>query len=237
MRKLLLPAGAALIGAASLVTLPLMAADHRDSPQVTANEIADVDDVFAWMSPDAQNLNLVMTIGRAVPAGFQFAPGTNYVFRVTSQDSFGAPGALTTDVSCTFDQAQNASCNVGGVSVTGDASAEAGLASSNGMLRVFAGQRNDPFFFNLSGFRATANAVARAVPDLIAADAIGPEGCPALDAATSQALVTQLQSEPDGSPAVDDFANSNILALVLQVDKSLVNSGGDVLGASAFTTQ
>lgn len=234
MRKLLITGGAgALLALAGLASWPSMAADHRDSPQATANPMADIDDVFAWTDASAQHLNLVMTLGRAVPADFRFIESVDYVFRISSQGEFGqaSPAPSFTDVVCSFTAAQVATCEVGNVSVTGDASDEQGIADASNQLRVFAGQRNDPFFFNLNGFRATAEAVTMAAPNLQFDD----EGCPMLDSGTSNMLVTQLASEPDGSPAVDDFANSNILALVLQVDVGLVNDGGDILGVSGFT--
>jgi hypothetical protein len=55
-----------------------------------------------------------------------------------------------------------------------------------------------------------------------------PAGCPAVDEATFQALVTQLQKNGDGSDAKDDFAGKNVRFLVLQVDKSVVASGGPI---------
>lgn len=234
MRKLLITSGAgALLAVAGLATWPSMAADHRDSPLATANPMADIDDVFAWTDADAQNLNLVMTLGRDVPADFQFIESVEYVFRISSQQAFGqtTPAPTFTDVVCSFNAAQVATCEVGDVTVTGDASDEQGIADDENQLRVFAGQRNDPFFFNLSGFRATAEAVTAAAPDLM----FDGDGCPMVDSDTSQALVTQLASEPDGSPGMDDFANSNILALVLQVNVGLVNDGGAILGVSGFT--
>ena len=38
------------------------ASDHLDSPTVIADPRTDIGDVYAWMSPDHQKLNLVMTI-------------------------------------------------------------------------------------------------------------------------------------------------------------------------------
>ena len=208
-----------------------LAADHLESPLVRANALADIDDVFTWMSPDAQRVNLVMTVAFDVAPNAQFSDSVEYIFRTNSQSSFGATPSPNRDVTCTFDASQAVTCTVAGVSVTGDASSPAGLTDSSGRLQVFAGARNDPFFFNFTGFRATAEAVANAASSLTFDDA----GCPALDMATSNALVTQLQTEPGGGPAVDDFAGMNVLALVVSVDKSLLTARGPVLGVSGIT--
>lgn len=233
MRKLLLNGGAALIASTSFIAWPLMAADHVDSPQATANPTADIDDVFAWMSPDTNNVNLVMTIGRDVGPNFQFSDAVEYIFRVRSRSGLlASEGIVTTDVRCTFTVSQQVTCTAGDASIQASAAvagSEAG--ANNGQLRVFAGQRNDPFFFNLSGFRATAETVTMAAGDLNFDDA----GCPLLDSATSNALVTQLQSEPDGSAGQDDFEGFNVQALVLQVNTNLLNAGGSILGVSGFT--
>src|SRR5262245_27962013 len=41
-----------------------VAADHADGPRASADPSADITDVFAWMSPDAGRLNLVMDLVR-----------------------------------------------------------------------------------------------------------------------------------------------------------------------------
>ncbi|MBR9814197.1 DUF4331 domain-containing protein [bacterium] len=215
------------------VTGPTLAADHLDSPIAQDNALADIDDVYSWMSPDAQRVNLVMTVAFDVSPSAQFSNAVEYIFRTSSQDTYEIAGAAdaTQDVTCTFDGAQNVTCTVGAVTVTGDASSETGITDGSGSVRVFAGARNDPFFFNFSGFRATAEAVANAAGSL----EFDAAGCPTLDMETSNALVTQLQTEPDGDPAIDDFGGMNVLALVVSVDKALLTAGGPIVGVSGFT--
>ena len=115
--------------------------------------------------------------------------------------------------------------------VQGDPSNPAGISNDDGTLRVFAGLRNDPFFFNLAGFRETARTVTAAAGSLTFDGA----GCPALDDATASALVTQLKTAPGGGPAVDSFAGFNVLALVVVVDKDLVTQNGPIVSVSAST--
>lgn len=115
--------------------------------------------------------------------------------------------------------------------MSGDASQAAGLSSADGKVKVFAGLRADPFFFNLDGFKATVADVEQATGSLTFNDA----GCPTLDTATSTALVNQLKSSPDGGAPQNFFAPLNALAIVVSVDKSLVTKGGATVSAWAAT--
>lgn len=230
MKRIIAGLTAALIG---LIAAPTWAADHRDGPGVKADIAADINDVFAWMSPDAARVNLVMTVFPFASAEARFSDTVQYVFHTSSADAFGGTAAPELNVICTFDAAQVITCRAGATSVSGDASASAGIASEDGRLRVFAGRRNDPFFFNLNGFQRTTRLVVAAAGDLTFDEA----GCPALDEATSTALVTQLQTEPDGSPATDEFAGANGLAIVVSVDKALLNGGGPILAVWGSTNR
>lgn len=226
-------AAAALL--AQLASLTAYAADHRDGPGVRADPAADINDVFAWMAPDASRVYLVMTVFPFAPAEARFSDSVQYVFHTASGPAFGQIGATEVNLICTFTAAQQIACRVGDSDTvaTGDASDPAGLASSDGRLRVFAGRRNDPFFFNLNGFQRATRIVAGAAGGLT----FDPAGCPAVDAATSQTLVTQLRTEPDGAPATDEFAGANGLALVAAVDKALLTGGGPILAVWASTNR
>src|SRR5499427_9836534 len=201
-------------------------ADHIDGPAASADPAADITDVFAWMSPDAQQVFLVMDLVRNATTASQFSNSVQYVFHTTSRPSFGVPPSPEVTLICTFNQAQIIQCWAGNEEcVTGDANIVDGIVSDDGKLRVFAGLRNDPFFFNLAGFRETARIVAGAAASL----QFDPAGCPLLDAATSAALVTQLRTAPGGGPAVNNFDRFNVLAIVIAIDKSLVTKNGPIL--------
>lgn len=200
-------------------TLPLRAADHVDGPAVSADPAADIADIFAWTTPDAESVNLVLTIPAAV-----FSDAVQYAFRIESARAYGQAG-VSTDVICTFNAMQRVQCWVGDDDyVTGDASSEIGLTSTSGLVKVFAGSRDDPFFFNSTGFNAVRTTVRDVAGDLTFDDA----GCPVLDAATSQALIEQL------STGTNTFVGS-ILALVVQVDQRLVTEGGDIIAVWGST--
>jgi hypothetical protein len=208
------------------------AADHIDGPQASADPAADITDAFAWMTPDADKVILVMDLTRNADVGSRFSDSVQYVFHTTSQASFGGTPSADVPVICQFDPQQRIECWAdGGSYVTGDAGTPSGIVSRDGKLRVFAGLRNDPFFFNLPGFRATARIVTGAASSLT----FDAAGCPAVDSATSTALVTQLKSAPDGGPPLDGFANFNVIAIVLEVDKSILTQNGPILSVATAT--
>lgn len=220
----------ALLVALALLTAPAVAraADHEDSPATLNDPTTDFGDVIAWMSPDAQELNLLASVVRRATATSRFSDAAQYVFHTQSSEQFGGDQAGEVNVICTFEgtDVQTISCWAGDESyVTGDASDPDGLVSDDGKLRVFAGLRNDAFFFNSAGFNETRRLVREAAPGLD----FDAAGCPAVDQATSQALVTQLMSGAMGAPAADAFANANILVLAVAVDKSIVTPGGPIV--------
>lgn len=233
MRRYVLITAAALLLSASSGG----AADHTDGPAASADPAADITDVFAWMSPAADRVYLVMNLVRNADVGSRFSDQVQYVFHTTSQSSFGAAASPEVNVICTFDAAQVIQCWAGNSEyVSGDASDPRGIQSDSGRLRVFAGLRQDPFFFNLRGFQAVGAAVAGAIQTGgLSADAAG---CPALDQATASALVTQLQTAPDGGPARDDFLGFNVLSIVASVDKTvLAGASSPILGVWASTNR
>lgn len=224
-----------LLAALFLTGVPLArAADHADGPRATVDPAADITDVFAWMSADASHVNLVMNVFPSATTSSKFSDAIQYVFHLGSRVAFSnaATTEAHTDIICTFDSAQKASCWVGTAAyVTGDASTTNGVTSTDGKLKVFAGLRNDPFFFNLDGFKATAAAVAAAASGL----SVDAAGCPALDTSTATALVNQLKTAPGGGTAVDHFVGKNVLSIVLSLDKTLVTQGGPVVSVWAAT--
>jgi Domain of unknown function (DUF4331) len=233
--KRVLAIGLGLGGAAAAlvaVTSMTRAADHRDAPdvQVAANIAADINDVYAWMTEDATKLNLAMTVFPAADDGAQFSDAVQYVFHVNSSKGFGMAQTETL-IMCTFAADQTLQCWAGDEYVTGDASAEKGLTSESGALKVFAGLRDDPFFFNLDGFNAAADIVrgAGAIPD---AD---EDGCPDVPGDVAGQIVTQLGTAPKGGKAIDFFAGLNTLAIVVQIDKELVTGGGPTLAVWGST--
>ena len=207
------------------------ASDHEAGPKVTAEPAAHVADVFAWMAPDGRHVNLVMDVFPSATASARFSDKVQYVFHTRSRATFTSATSVEENVICTFDAAQKISCWGGDSFVTGDASNPHGLASADGELLVFAGLRDDPFFFNASGFQAMTQAIAQSKLTLTT----DPAGCPTFDAATQAALLQQLQSDGSGGVATDALAGENVLALVVQVDKGLLTRGGSFVAVYGAT--
>jgi hypothetical protein len=244
----------------TIVTQTGHAADHLDAPTIkmAANHMADLNDVYVWMNGDATKVNLVMTVSPADDGTLNFGPSVQYVFHVTThpgadnQAAFPSAGTERR-VICTFASNTSAQCWVaeGSTSlgyISGDPSATTGITSADGKIKLFAGRRSDPFFFNLAGF-LTAQRIAEdacsggsamtpmACPGLL--PVVDMAGCPTLGASAA-AIAAQLGTTQSGAaypstlgpcPAgqADCFATFNTRAIVLQIDKTLLLGTGDHL--------
>lgn len=123
------------------------AADHRDSPLTTADPSADLNDVYLFMNPN--NPDELVTAQTVVPfANFnsRFSDAVEYRLHIDS-------AAVNLRIDCRFsEQGNRVSCN-----------GPNGLAASGGIertiqgtgMRVWAGLRDDPFFFDLPAFNRT----------------------------------------------------------------------------------
>lgn len=128
------------------------AADHLDAPLVQNDPAADINDVYTFVNPDDPGeLILVMTVNPIANAATRFSDVVSYRFNVDNDDGSAAITCSFSQVDPTF-LSQNFECNAsGGESVTGPL----GTTQTNGALRVFAGLRDDPFFFDLGAFNQT----------------------------------------------------------------------------------
>lgn len=211
---------AVALGIAALsLSAPLAhAADHTDGSAVTADPSTDIGDMYAWMDSGATNLNMVMTVfPSADKAASKFSSTNLYVFHVSSKASITDTGVYPEfTVVCSFNAAQTAQCWAGDSEyVTGNANVPAGLTSKSGRFRVFAGPRNDPFFFNLNAFN---NMVTVVKPML--AGAKDAAGClTGITVAQQTAIRTALST-----PVNDAYLGKNVLAIVVTLDKSLVTT-------------
>lgn len=213
------------LAAALPPTGPALAADHRDGDFVLADPSTDVNDVYSWMSADTTKVYLAMTVFPAATTGSRFSPAALYVFHTASRAAFGATTVTPLDVTCSFDQAQRISCWVGANNyyVSGDASATAGISNAGGSIKVYAGLRKDHFFFNLDGFNRARNLVRTNVGGLT----INGDGCPTAPAGTLNTVAMALaQTSAGATPPVDFFRTLNTLAIVLEIDKTLLTTGG-----------
>jgi len=216
---------------------PARAADHGDGTPASLDQpdaSSDIADVFAWTSADATKVNLAMTVFPGAVAGSKFSDAVKYVFHLNSKKTGILDAASPLELVCTFDVAQKVSCwlvdKTAGKTVdyvTGDASTT-GVTSASGKLKVFAGLRNDPFFFNLAGFKNASKTVAEAIAAYTAGNktyikSIDAHGCPTLADGIGNALLGLLShdcsanalSSPAvaGDAAVDAFSKPGAKAM------------------------
>ncbi len=247
-KRIVMALGATIGGAALAMALHWQshvadAADHTDSPAASLNSKADITDFYAWMVDDASNIALIVNVSRNAPTTETFPTNTYYTFNLER-------GGTETQVVCKFESADNKSidCWVGtaasNVYVTGDPSSASAPLVSNG-ISVFAGVRDDPFFFNGAGFVATTSAVqnlcvvqngcggvldANGCPDL-SVDVNTGDDFPSLAGALVNCLTTQCDKgvgDNTNAAAVDNFANQNVLSLAIRVPTSLIAGTGPI---------
>jgi hypothetical protein len=217
---------AALAVVLSLGSFLLVAADHLDGPSASADKAADITDVYAWMQ-DADKINLIMNVHPLADSTSKFSDSVQYVFHVNSSASYGA-AQTETKLVCVFEEDQKVSCYVGETAVVeeADASATTGASSADGKFKVFAGLRNDPFFFDLDNFNLTRTTVRDAASSLT----FDTAGCPTLDGATRATLVATVTGSGGGAtgthnPGQDFFGSLNVLSIVVQADRTLFGNG------------
>jgi hypothetical protein len=143
------------------VAIGAQAADHLD-PSTTfdqdpanAGDPADIADVFAWHTAEG-NLVLALTFAGPVPTT-EFSGDRDVLYGVHVD---GADSDFLADADLWFRFGQDADGRWGiqaeGVPGTpGPVVGAVGSVTDLGGARLFAGVRDDPFFFDLVGFRST----------------------------------------------------------------------------------
>jgi uncharacterized protein DUF4331 len=149
-------------GTALAALTSVHASDHLDGPRAVANPQADITDVFAFTSPETPgHVVLAMTVTPFAPPAAEFSTVVDYVFRVrrvlaTQPLTFDT---ASLDITCDFAGGDGATQTVTcsgppGIGATAPVGAVLG-AEPQSALRVFAGRRADPAFFDRQGAIAT----------------------------------------------------------------------------------
>jgi len=221
-RWALVAAGIALVP--GLLLLRARGSDHADTPSIAASPGTDLSDVYIFPSPnDASNVVLVMNVRPLIPQGqganFSFDPTVLYQFKIDNtgdsvedlviQARFGAAGAnQTVSIAGPAPPTQT-----GTVATALTPFATTGVINQTftptpGMT-VFAGAREDSFFFDLEEF-------FRLLPDR--ATPVNGVPVPLQDANTPQPPLT---FRPAGQ-AVDFLSNGgfNVLSIVVELPRS-----------------
>lgn len=167
--------GAAVVLAALGISRWVTAADHRDSALLTGDPAADIADVYSFRSPaNPSNLVLVLTVSGLTPPAEAsttfFDPNVLYQFKIDNTGDavedlviqafvtgsgphqvmhFRGPKAPD-ETGSVSRVVRGEGANTGKVRVSTTAQA---MTSSRGGMTVFAGVRDDPFFFDLVRFR------------------------------------------------------------------------------------
>jgi hypothetical protein len=153
-------AGAVIVGgAATMAVLSVgRASDHLDGTRVTADPQGDIADVFAFTSPeDPSHVVLAMTVTPFATDASTFAPQVDYAFRVQRVDALSplTLDGVALDVVCTFDSGAPQTVTCTGPAGLHASAPVGGGGSAPGPMRVFAGLRSDPAFFDRQGALAT----------------------------------------------------------------------------------
>jgi hypothetical protein len=188
----------------------VIAADHLDSPNVS-NQTTDITDVYVFRGQDPNNIVFVgNTQGFLTPASSataKFDPNTLIEFNIDNNND----RVEDLVIQCRYDAASN-KMNVYGpvapstpgtkskvegavkASVAVTAYGSNAITSTQNGITLFAGPRDDPFFFDLNQFRAVLGGTATGF----------------------------------NNPGTDTFKGTNVLSVIVEVPKSMLNSTGSI---------
>ena len=197
--KNLAAAGTALVvltlGAAPFLT---SAADHLDAPIVKNNHALDITDIYAFDGANSKNTVLVVDVAplAGVVSGTQFSSSGSYRMNLDTNGDYVADTVYTTTFSAgNRDHKQAVTLKRNGTTIATGYTGN--TIQVNGGGRLYAGMRDDPFFFDLAGYNQ--------LKDSTYSDASG-----LLD-----------------SPGTDFFAGTNILGIVLELPDSAVGASAN----------
>ena len=204
-----------------------------DIPSGTAK---DLHNFYMWM--ENGKLELLMTVWPNAPMDAKFATDHQYVFHLSSKASYIDERRSQNLVICHFDTEQKTNCALGKATETikdeahGNAS-DAGqpLSSVNGKMQIFAGLRNDPFFFNQTGWDNAANMLIdlREANRTIACSGGSGTSASPLTATEQSDIANALGTAGNNIPATDSYRGTNVLALLVEIDPALILESTDTV--------
>ncbi|MEO9483128.1 MAG: DUF4331 family protein [Ekhidna sp.] len=228
MRKLVLSLG--LVISAALVIV-LVAADHIDAPAVgtlsSGSTVEDITDYYAFESPsNASNYVFVCNVA-GLSSETSFSDDVMYEFNIDGngdnvedqliQVYFENGQAITYGVvSADGQTGLNSQIVTGSNRVATDVSASV----SAGGVQLFAGLRDDPFFMDFFQFVDIVNGVGASLSDNTNTGVYDAnrDSDPNMDGVQPYPAAFRA-----GSEAVDAFAGTNVLSVVVEVPKSAIN--------------
>lgn len=199
------------IAGGAVAAVPGQAADHLEAPLVAEDGRTDINDLYAFQSPDdPDNTVLIMTVNPAAGAlsPTTFDPDGDYVFKIDQDLGDADDATADATISVNFgpvagDGTQSVAVS-GAVSGSGTTGTEFALAGGGNAI---AGLYDDPFFFDFAAFQGSVKGMGTAAFCEIEGDTTG----------------------------VDFFAGFNVSAIVLEVPSSAITDGGPSIGVWAET--
>lgn len=158
--------GAALLGMLFVAqTSPVKAADHTDPPQVVGTGPVDIGDLYAYSRGAGASQSLVMVLtfgGPLAPVTGQAGSFDDDVLYEIHIDRAGVGTDNQPDdtIDVRFGQNDLGNWGVRAVGIPGTSGPLVGNVETtltDNDVRLFAGLRDDPFFFDLDGFLETLN--------------------------------------------------------------------------------
>lgn len=152
----LVAAGVTVAAAVPFLSNVVSAADHLDAPKTTANQAADITDIYAWHTDDAK-IVVVLNFAGLGEAGAQPVLDDKIVYGIHVDND--GDNVADFDTWVRFGKNGSGEWGVQVVDLPGGNTPISG-ALGDGIdaglgLRAWAGLADDPFFFDLEGFKDT----------------------------------------------------------------------------------
>jgi Domain of unknown function (DUF4331) len=210
--------------------------DHADTPQIAASAGTDLTDVFVFPSPtNTNNVVLAMCVSPLIPTGGTraFDPTVLYQFKIDNsgdniedlviQARFEGTGASQkVIVSGPLAPSRNGTISDVLIPLATTGTFNTPFSPTSGM-QVFAGVREDPFFFDLEQFFTI-------FPDR--ATPINGVTVPLANANTPKAATWR-----SASAAKDFLVGYNVLAIVVELPKSAIKGTSGKIGVWCTTSK
>ncbi len=237
MKKILLSLGLVLSVAYLVYTI---GADHVDAPAVgsltTGSTVADITDYYAFESPaNPDNYVFVCNVaGLTAPGNTpEFDDNIMYEFNIDSdgdnvedqliQVFFRNGKAITYGVVAAAQAGLSSEIVAGPNRVSADISATASV----GGTQLYTGLRDDPFFMDFFQFVDIVNGVGASLSDDQNTGKYSADRDSDPDTEGVQPYPAAFRAADDmDDPAVDTFAGTNVLSIVVEVPKSAIGDTG-----------
>jgi len=148
--------------AGALIAYQSRAADHNDAPGAFTDNTLDITDIYAFRAPAPNDTNVVLVMNvnpflAGSPTGNLFSTNGRYQIHIDANDA-----DLADNITATFTftgAGASQTWRLEGLTPTAMAgqvtySGSTPIVTTQNGIKVFAGLRDDPFFFDLGGFQA-----------------------------------------------------------------------------------